>query len=105
MSKTVHEIRMEKLRDWEIQEEINRCESKKAWWRCGISLGALLLLYPLFNLDLGEGLECLIIVLFVVCGHVFLFSIAKILQLEREQQRHNVELELDLLDTPDNRDV
>lgn len=103
MSKTAHEIQMEKFRKWEFQEEGIRHESKKAWWRCGISLGGLLLLYPLFDLGLGEGLECLIIVLFVICGHVFLFSIANILQLEREQQRHHAEL--DLLDTPDNRDV
>jgi len=103
MSKTAHEKRMEKLQNWEIQEMTNRHESKKAWWRCGISLGGSLLLYPLFNLGLGEGLECLIIVLFVICGHVFLFSIMNILGLERERQRRNAEL--DLLTELDNYDV
>jgi len=103
MSKTVHEIRMEKLRNWEIREMTNRHESKKVWWRCGISLGVLLLSYPLFEWDLGEGLECLLIVLFVICGHVFLFSIMNILELEGEQQRRNAEL--DLLTELDRRDV
>jgi len=103
MSKTVHEIRMEKLRDWEIQEESNRRESKKAWWRCGISLGALLLSYPLFKWNLGETLECLLIIFFAVCGFVFLFSVGIILQLEKEQKA--LQAKWDLLTELDRRDV
>jgi len=103
MPKTAHEMQMEKLRHCENREESIRRESHKEWWRCGISLGGLLLLYPLFKLDLEDALDCLIMVLFVVCGHVFLFSLAGILQLEKEQEACRAKR--DLLAELDNRNV
>lgn len=103
MSKTAHEIRMEKLQNWEMQEMTNRHKSKEAWTLCGISLGVSLLLYPLFNLGLGEGLECLMMILFVICGHVFVINIARILQLEKGEEQRRAEM--NLLTELDNHDV